>query len=79
MQTTKTLRSRISGTFTTRDLSALGAPVAWQGTVSAAERAAQEADCDALIEEARLAIEASGGHAVEIQDGQIVATVHETP
>ncbi len=69
------LRSNITGTFDYRGLSALLAPVAWSGTVSAEERIRQETDLELLVSEARSAIDESGGRSVEIKDGEIVATV----
>jgi hypothetical protein len=77
MNATKTIRNSINGTFDYRGLAALNHPIAWQGTVSAEERARQEADLAALLSDAREAIDASGGHSVEIKNGEIVATIHD--
>lgn len=71
------LRAQVSGEYNKEALSRLKFPIAWNGAVSAQQRAAEEADLSALVAEARDALVAdSDAVGVEIRNGRVVATIH---
>jgi hypothetical protein len=67
------IRENINGSFTIEEVRAWGFPIAWQGTVSAEDRAEQECDLADLIVEAKEALATDGAISVEVKDGEIVA------
>jgi len=70
-------RRAISGTYDGEKLNKLLWPVAWSGAVGPETRAACEGAVRELVEEAREALRQDGDAvAVEIKDGEVVATVH---
>lgn len=63
------LRAQVSGEYNKEALSRLKFPIAWNGAVSAQQRAAEEADLSALVAD-------SDAVGVEIRNGRVVATIH---
>jgi hypothetical protein len=72
------IRTTVTGTFTRSALRDLLRPIAWQGTVDAEYRAAEESAIRALVEEARDCLDSNpDAHAVEIVDGELIGSVVE--
>jgi hypothetical protein len=67
------IRKKINGNFTLKEVRQWGWPIAWQGTVSAEDRAAQECDLAGLIAEAEEALRVDGAVSVEVRDGEVIA------
>jgi hypothetical protein len=66
--------AEISGRFDRAELSKLKWPIAWNGTVSAEERAEYEAALSSLVAEAQSALDDNpDAVAVEIVSGEVVS------
>jgi hypothetical protein len=73
---TTSIRTAVNGMFTRSTLRDLLKPIAWQGTVDAATRDAEESAIRSLVEDALAALDANpdaGG--VEIVGGEVTATI----
>ncbi len=74
-----TVRSTITGDLTNKDLDRLAWPIAWNGTVPAEQRAAEEADLSELISDARCQLANNpDAYAVEVKDGEIIGVIVDT-
>jgi hypothetical protein len=71
------IRKSLNGTFDRERIARLGWPVAWSGTVSAEEREEDNRRMRELIDEADECFRDSDCIAVEIRDGEIIATVYD--